>query len=404
MPLGLPNHLAPHSIADAYSRASHTVALVCLSVAFLAVVGLQAAYPVLRLWPAMIALLPIFGTLYLLDRRGRRFHAAAYLLIGGACLYWYSIVGAYEYIPATETDAFLLTLPKIALVFVGVGVTARQMIAWAGAGFVIAEGVVALAAVQASGTIAPDGATITSLACIIVAVVTISLSRRFTVRAQSSFIRAAREEHVSTVRYRIESKAAAIMHDTVLGHLAAIAASKPGPLAPALRSQMSRDLEVLIGEEWLLDSEVSDPHAATGWREGALFAVIDDSRRLGLDVEVSGDVSAIARLERDQAQAVALAAKQCLVNVLRHAGVVNAEVVIYGSEAEVSVMVIDAGKGFSESETGADRLGLRQSVRHRIEAVDGTVQVWSTPGRGTSVMIRVPARPTDATAASEARS
>jgi signal transduction histidine kinase len=54
-------------------------------------------------------------------------------------------------------------------------------------------------------------------------------------------------------------------------------------------------------------------------------------------------------------------------------------------------MVIDTGKGFSEEETGSDRLGLRQSVRRRIEAVGGTVQVWSTPGKGTSVMIRVPA-------------
>jgi signal transduction histidine kinase len=53
-------------------------------------------------------------------------------------------------------------------------------------------------------------------------------------------------------------------------------------------------------------------------------------------------------------------------------------------------MVIDTGKGFSEAETGADRLGLRNSVRRRIEAIDGTVQVWSTPGRGTSIMIRVP--------------
>jgi signal transduction histidine kinase len=52
---------------------------------------------------------------------------------------------------------------------------------------------------------------------------------------------------------------------------------------------------------------------------------------------------------------------------------------------------VDAGSGFEEAETGDDRLGLRQSVRRRIELVSGTVQVWSTPGRGTSVMIRVPA-------------
>ena len=54
-------------------------------------------------------------------------------------------------------------------------------------------------------------------------------------------------------------------------------------------------------------------------------------------------------------------------------------------------MVIDGGKGFHERETSVDRLGLRQSVRRRIESVGGTVQVWSTPGKGTSVMIRVPA-------------
>jgi len=86
--------------------------------------------------------------------------------------------------------------------------------------------------------------------------------------------------------------------------------------------------------------------------------------------------------------------------VQRHSGVENAEVVVYGSETEVSVMVVDAGRGFSEAETGADRLGLRHSVRRRIEAVGGQVQVWSTPGRGTSVMIRVPV---DAAARAAAR-
>jgi signal transduction histidine kinase len=55
------------------------------------------------------------------------------------------------------------------------------------------------------------------------------------------------------------------------------------------------------------------------------------------------------------------------------------------------VMIIDGGKGFSERETSVDRLGLRQSVRKRIETVGGTVQVWSTPGTGTSILIRLPA-------------
>jgi signal transduction histidine kinase len=56
-------------------------------------------------------------------------------------------------------------------------------------------------------------------------------------------------------------------------------------------------------------------------------------------------------------------------------------------------MVIDAGRGFSEHLVGSDRLGLRQSVRRRIESVSGEVRLWSTPGHGTSVLIQVPALP-----------
>ena len=110
-----------------------------------------------------------------------------------------------------------------------------------------------------------------------------------------------------------------------------------------------------------------------------------------MTVDVTGDLGAIGRLSSERDQAVGLAAKQCLVNVLRHAQVERAEVVIIGSESDVSVMVIDAGRGFSEEQIASDRLGLRQSVRRRIENVGGDVQLWSTPGRGTSILIRVPA-------------
>ena len=106
---------------------------------------------------------------------------------------------------------------------------------------------------------------------------------------------------------------------------------------------------------------------------------------------MTGDVHAVSRLGPEGAAAVALATKQCLVNVLKHSGTDRAELVVYGSDREVSIMVIDAGAGFAEEETGADRMGLRHSVRRRIENVGGTVQVWSRPGRGTTVMIQVPA-------------
>jgi signal transduction histidine kinase len=395
MPLGLPGHLVSRTVIHAYSKASHTVAAVCIAAAFLTLCGLQASDASLTLWPAGIALVPMAVLLFLLDRRPTPFMAAAYLLVGAACVYWYAVTGIFEYAVAGRSDAFMLLLPKLALVFVAGGSSAVPMILWAAAGFIAAEGAVALAAVSANGSVVPDGATIASFLVIMAAIFLATFRPRFAVNVQSSFTRASREEQLATVRYRMEGKAAAIMHDTVLGHLAAISASAPGALSPDLRRHMSDDLDFLIGGEWLVEERTPDAKGMPQWRQSELFAVIEEAEQLGLTIDVSGDVSAFALLDWDGANAIALAAKQCLINVVRHSGVSNAEVVIYGSETDVSVMIIDAGAGFTESETASDRLGIRQSVRGRIDAVGGAVQIWSTPGRGTSVMLRVPTRQAD---------
>jgi signal transduction histidine kinase len=154
---------------------------------------------------------------------------------------------------------------------------------------------------------------------------------------------------------------------------------------------MEKDLDLLRGDQWLDDAttDVDGPTSAA-WQQSPLFAAIAEARELGLEVDVTGDLAAVARLRRGAGQALGLAVKQCLVNVLKHSGTRHAEVVVYVLDDEVSVMVIDAGRGFVEAEAGSDRLGIRQSVRRRMESVGGTVQVWSTPGRGTSIMIRVP--------------
>jgi signal transduction histidine kinase len=52
--------------------------------------------------------------------------------------------------------------------------------------------------------------------------------------------------------------------------------------------------------------------------------------------------------------------------------------------------VLDEGQGFDQARVPADRLGLRASVRERLAAVGGGVTIWTRPGQGTSVMLRVP--------------
>ena len=91
------------------------------------------------------------------------------------------------------------------------------------------------------------------------------------------------------------------------------------------------------------------------------------------------------------ALAAILAEARAQVAAGREPNVAEFEVVFSGDA--VTVMVTDRGRGFDQDAVPADRLGLRASVVDRVEAVGGHVQIWTTPGEGTSVVITAPARP-----------
>lgn len=390
--IGFPGHLRPQTIVRAFARSAHVVGFVAIASAFLVVASVQAQDLQRILWPALIALVPMAIMLREVDRRRTLFNSITYVVVGAACVYWFSVTVMAQY-PLSGTDAFVLSAVRIALMMVGgAGVSAASSIMWCAIGLVAAEVVVVGAALRTGTPLEVDTTSLVAFLLATTALFGIRRGLRRSTRSQPTIHRAVRDEELAALRYRIEAQAAAVMHDTVLGHLAAIAAAPPGPLGPAMRQKVERDLEVLIGEEWLTDDARDvDRRVRTEWQHSPLFGAIEETRALGLDVAVTGDPAAVARLDAAQAAALGLAAKQCLVNVLRHSGVDRADVVVFGSDADVSVMITDSGKGFVVDETGADRLGIRASVRRRMEAVGGDAKLWSAPGRGTSVVLRVPA-------------
>jgi signal transduction histidine kinase len=390
--LGLPSHLSLRATSSAFVRALHAIGLTCLAAAFFAAGIFQAKLPDQILWPAMIAVLPMAILLWLHGRTRSLFFALSFLFIGAACTYWYIITFYSQTRPIMSSDVFSIDLPKIALMMVGgPGVGLLMRFLWCAVGFLFAEVAAGAALLQTGNALQFDVTTFLSFGLISAVLVLTWAGRRLSRRAQPLLHRAVRDEQVASERLSIEARAAALMHDTVLSDLAAIASSPDGSLGLELRRQVERDLEILIGQEWLDDGPGLDPKAAQDWNESTLNTAIQEVRGMGLEIEPTGDLGCVSRLSREASVALGLAVKQCLVNVLRHAGTLHAEVVAYGSDDEVSVMVIDAGRGFSEAESGSDRLGLRNSVRRRMESVGGSVQVWSTPGRGTSIVIRVPA-------------
>ena len=375
-----------------FSRFAHVTGYACLSGAVFELIGYQAAAPTALIWPVIF---PVIGTLLLLvllDRWRTTLYSVLFLVLGGISQFLVAFVLLSAF-PAIGVDPTLvLSLVAVSLVLVGgSGFVPTMAIVWGTIGFVIAQAATIIANVLTGSPFRIDAIAVVVEVGLVLVELTDALTRSRRLAARPELDRAVLDEELYTVRYRSEVRAAALMHDTVLGHLAAVAAGTDGPLPKRLRTEITRDLAVLGSEDWLAQpAALADEGARSDWRSSALMSAVNEARELSLTVDVTGDPGAIGRLSIDRDAAVGLAVKQCLVNVLRHAQVARAEVVIIGSDTDVSIMVIDAGRGFSEDLVASDRLGLRQSVRRRVESVGGEVRLWSTPGRGTSILIRVP--------------
>lgn len=79
--------------------------------------------------------------------------------------------------------------------------------------------------------------------------------------------------------------------------------------------------------------------------------------------------------------------QEALVNVRRHSGARRVEVIL-GAEGEyVRVEVRDDGCGFDPEESSG--MGITGMIE-RAKAIDGELEVWSEPGKGTEIRLRVP--------------
>lgn len=90
------------------------------------------------------------------------------------------------------------------------------------------------------------------------------------------------------------------------------------------------------------------------------------------------------------------AAQSSLANVWAHAHANTAVVTLSFLDAEVTMDVFDDGAGFdpvaaAAAETRGDGTGVGlKSLRERLAALDGTLDVESAPGEGTVVAVRLP--------------
>ncbi|MBC7724923.1 MAG: ATP-binding protein [Burkholderiaceae bacterium] len=370
----------------------HTTAFVCIAAAMVLAVVYETRWTGLIMWPALVAMMPMAVALALAEALKTQLFGVVYLVVGTASVYWFSLTIASQIELVGITGAVTVAFPKIAMLLVGgTGARPSSGLLWCLGGFALAESASAIAIAQARGEYVFDETTFAAFVVVLFVLATTLVGQRGADRSQASLYTAAREELVAALRHKIEVRAAALLHDTVLNQLTAISASTSGELNPLLAEQIRQDLSLLASPVWLSDTEAADgAQEDSGWQSTAVYEAIMEASALGLDVDATGDLASLALLDVEPSRELGRAVKQCLVNVLAHSGTRVAEVAVHSSGTELLLMVVDSGRGFEPSSIGTDRFGLRHSVLGRIEAVGGSGQIWSTPGRGTSVVLRVP--------------
>ena len=121
----------------------------------------------------------------------------------------------------------------------------------------------------------------------------------------------------------------------------------------------------------------------------ALEWLIDDfGRHAGIAATLLVEDATIA-LDEDSETTVFRIVQESLTNVARHAGASQVTVTLDSTGEVCLVTVQDDGVGFNPTRVCKTSLGLL-GMRERVWMVGGDIEIDSAPGRGTTVVVRVP--------------
>jgi phage shock protein PspC (stress-responsive transcriptional regulator)/anti-sigma regulatory factor (Ser/Thr protein kinase) len=195
------------------------------------------------------------------------------------------------------------------------------------------------------------------------------------------------EERRERIRSGERAEIAAHLHDSVLQTLALIQrqADQPREVRRLARGQ-ERELRT-----WLYGptgrGAPTDGAAPAGLAAAlaAAAAEVEDTYAVDVRPVVVSDAALDERLT-----ALVAAVREAMVNAAKHARVTEISVYAEVEPDAVHVFVRDRGVGFDPERVPADRHGLADSVRARMQRHGGTVGLRSAPGAGTEVHLELP--------------
>jgi signal transduction histidine kinase len=119
------------------------------------------------------------------------------------------------------------------------------------------------------------------------------------------------------------------------------------------------------------------------------------SRNFDVDAEFGSGKMPTGRLLPEIEVNAYRIAQECLNNVAKYADAKHVSVLLTVTDTELTLIVEDDGKGFNptamEKPSGGGGLGLR-GMNERANLLQGTFEIESRPGAGTTVFVRIPAK------------
>jgi signal transduction histidine kinase len=145
-----------------------------------------------------------------------------------------------------------------------------------------------------------------------------------------------------------------------------------------LRPSIIDDLGLYSALEWLLDGVSNRTELLTSL---SLIGMDEDDR-----FDPDGELT-LFRITQES-----------INNTLKHANATRIDVSLSRSADELVLMVVDDGVGFSPSPHRAGGAATLESggvglsgMRERVIPINGSLEISSSPGKGTTVMVRIPA-------------
>ncbi len=151
----------------------------------------------------------------------------------------------------------------------------------------------------------------------------------------------------------------------------------------------------LINEAIFTIKEVSDnlsPHVLTNF--GLASAINAFTTKINQTKAVEVDFKSNmqnTRIEKDKEVVLYRAACELINNAIRHSGASRIEIELNKHEKFITLHFYDNGRGFETSSLGReDNKGLGLSnIQTRVKTVEGVFVLESTPGKGTSALIKM---------------